>query len=290
MPDYFSDKELGPPSRTSEEISEAAWGGIIALVKSELNKNSFGLDFPLECPDGGAIAGNDWNNFSLLLRGEIPAVPWPLDPEALPDKYAVLDFVQFCYQHVAEPQQPSYHSFYRHYHLDFDRDAGRTAFRESVNRIFARNGIAFELRESGDIIRLANSALQPLLATAVFRTGDSTLDTLLEDSRRRFLDPNPSVRRDALEKLWDAWERIKTIEPGNDKKETTKKILDMAAPEPKFRELLEIDARELTRIGNEFRIRHSETDKAEIDEAEQVDYLFHRMFSMVILLLSRRGS
>jgi hypothetical protein len=124
----------------------------------------------------------------------------------------------------------------------------------------------------------------------VFRTGDSTLDTLLDDSRRRFLDPRPTIRRDALEKLWDAWERIKTIESGEDKKQTTKMILDTAASEPTFRELLEVDARELTRIGNKFRIRHSETDKVEIHEAAQVDYLFHRMFAIVMLLLSCRGS
>lgn len=290
MPDYFSDRELGSPSRISEEISDAVWGGFIALVRSELDKNSFGLDFPSECPDGEAIAGNNWNNFGLLLRGEISAIPRPLEPQTAPSKYAVLDFVQFCYRHVSEPQQLSYHGFFRHYHLDFDRDAGRTKFHEAVNRIFARNGIAFELQESGDIIRLTNPALQPVLAGAVFRTGDSTLDALLEDSRRKFLDPNPVVRREALEKLWDAWERIKTIEPGGDKKETTKKILDMAAPDPKFRDLLKIDARELTRIGNEFRIRHSETDKAEIHEINQVDYLFQRMFAILMLLLSRRNS
>src|SRR5206468_9143854 len=110
-----------------------------------------------------------------------------------------------------------------------------------------------------------------------------------EDSRRKFLDPDPAVRRESLEKLWDAWERIKTIEPAADKKQATKKILDHAAPEIRFRDLLETDARELTRIGNDFRIRHSETTKAEIYEMEQVDYLFQRMFAMVMLLLNRRS-
>lgn len=256
------------------------------MVKSELNQNSFGLDFPSECPDGGAVDSNDWDNFSLLLRGEIRGISWPLDSDSVLDKYAILDLVQFCFQHIAEPQQGYYHSFYRHHHLTFERDAGRMRFRQSINRIFGRNGIAFDLRESGDIVRLANPALQPILAAAVFRTGDSTLDTLLEDSRRKFLDPSPTVRRDALEKLWDAWERIKTIEFGEDKKQTTKMILDMAASEPMFRELLEIDALELTRIGNKFRIRHSETDKVEIHEVTQVDYLFQRMFAIVMLLLS----
>jgi hypothetical protein len=260
------------------------------MIKSDLNQNCFGLDFPSECPDGGAVDGNDWNNFSLVLLGEISGIAWPLEPDPVPDKYAILDLVQFCFQHVAEPEQRYHHSFYRHHHLTFDRDAGKGKFRESVNRIFGRNGIAFELGQSGEIVRLANPALQPVLASAVFRTGDSILDTLLEGSRRKFLDPSPTVRRDALEKLWDAWERIKTIEFGDNKRETTKKILDMAASETTFRELLETDALELTRIGNKFRIRHSETDKIEVGEVAQVDYLFHRMFAIVMLLLSSRRS
>jgi len=32
----------------------------------------------------------------------------------------------------------------------------------------------------------------------------------------------------------------------------------------------------LTAIGNQFRIRHSETSQTPIEEDEQVDYLFHR--------------
>lgn len=289
MHEYFSDKELGLPAQTSEEIDQGPWGGIVAVIRSELDKDSFGLAFPSECPDGGAVAGNDWGNFSLLLGGEIPNVPWPLRPDPIPNKFAVLDLIQFCYRHVAEPKQLAYHSYFNHHHLSFDREAGRQTFRQSINRIFARNGIAFDLQESGSIIRLADPALQPILASAVFDSGDTTLDMLLEDSRRKFLDPDPAVRRESLEKLWDALERIKTIEPGHDKKQATKKILDHAAPEPRFRDLLETDARELTRIGNEFRIRHSETTKTEIYETEQVDYLFQRTFALVMLLLKRRG-
>src|SRR5207249_85730 len=132
MDEYFSDKELGPRPRTSEEINQLAWGGIVAVVQSELDKNSFGLDFPCECPDGGAVAGNDWNNFSLRLRGEIPSMPWPLRPKPVPDKFAVLDLTQFCYRHVAEPKQLAYHSYFSHHHLSFDREAGRQNFRQSI--------------------------------------------------------------------------------------------------------------------------------------------------------------
>ena len=120
---------------------------------------------------------------------------------------------------------------------------------------------------------------------AVFKTGDADLDSLLEKAREKFLDPDPTVRRESLEKLWDAWERLKTIEPGKDKKAQTKVLLDKAAAEQTFRDGLGKEARELTDIGNEFRIRHSETNKVPLGPSEHVDYLFHRLFALIWLLL-----
>ena len=284
---YFSDKERAPKPRTKEDIPDALWAGIVGLVASELGKNSFAVDFPYECPDGGAVVGTDEHHLLLLLKGEIPDIQWPLQQEPQPDRLAILDFVQFCFRHIGEAGQLGYHSFFNHHHLGFDRQVGQDRFREAVNRLFARNGVAYELTDSGDIVRLGSPVFQPALGAA-FSTGDTTLDSLLEDARRKFTDPNPCVRREALEKLWDAWERIKTLDTGKDKKETTKKILDKAASETNFRDLIEAEAKELTRIGNDFRIRHSETSKVEISESNHVDYLFYRMFSLINLLLQVR--
>ena len=41
----------------------------------------------------------------------------------------------------------------------------------------------------------------------------------------------------------------------------------------------------LTAIGNDFRIRHHETTKAEIEASEDVDYLYHRMYALVTRLV-----
>ena len=48
---------------------------------------------------------------------------------------------------------------------------------------------------------------------------------------------------------------------------------------------MEGEARELTNIGNTFMIRHSETEKVPIKESEHVDYLFHRMFALILMIL-----
>jgi hypothetical protein len=114
------------------------------------------------------------------------------------------------------------------------------------------------------------------------------LDELLETARQKFLQPRPEVRKEALEKLWDAWERVKTLDHA-DKKTSVGLLLDAAAPEPGFRSLLESEARALTAIGNDFMIRHSEVGKTEIQRGTHVDYLFFRMFAMIHVLLKESG-
>jgi len=149
--------------------------------------------------------------------------------------------------------------------------------------------MAYELRPNGEVVRLAPPVLREALASGVFHTGDNELDTLLETARVRFLDPDPSVRRDGLEKLWDAWERLKTIEPGKDKKVSTTALLDKMASEANFRQVLETEAAELNRTGNTFRIRHSETTQTGLDHDDHVDYLFHRLFALIRLALRMTG-
>jgi hypothetical protein len=47
------------------------------------------------------------------------------------------------------------------------------------------------------------------LRRVLFQTGDPELDAMLEAARTKFLSPDPNVRRESLEKLWDAWERVR---------------------------------------------------------------------------------
>jgi len=56
-----------------------------------------------------------------------------------------------------------------------------------------------------------------------------------------------------------------------------------------LRERLEAEAKELTWIGNNTMIRHTEVGKPPIAESAQVDYLFHRMFAIIRLLLKSSG-
>ncbi|RCW89182.1 hypothetical protein DFQ08_1221 [Winogradskyella arenosi] len=49
--------------------------------------------------------------------------------------------------------------------------------------------------------------------------------------------------------------------------------------------LIEDEFKLLTKIGNEYKIRHHETDKIEVSKSKHIDYLFFRMLSLIDLCI-----
>jgi hypothetical protein len=288
--EYFSDREQGGRKPTEVEISDRAWGGLWAAIHRRLSDGSFGYRYPEACPDGRGISGCDETAFFAALRGEIPDLGSQFGPGHAPATLAAMDVLEFCYAAVAEPVHLDHHGYYGHWHLRFDEQAGRKAFRDEVNLVLARNGLMYKL-ESGRIVRLAPEPLGSLLRNADFDTGDEALDDHLTSAVRKFRDPDPDVRREALEELWDGWERLKTIQvPTKDKATSAAKLLDVAADgQVELRAVLEAEAKAISAIGNRFHIRHSEVDKAPIVRDEDLDYLFHRAFALIWLLLQATG-
>jgi hypothetical protein len=301
MSDYFSDRENGPRARTEQTISPVVWAGLVALVQGLLNSGAFGLRFPERCPDGQAICGCDTASLAAAIAAEMPGLAWPLETtrEAgdggffaqqapfAPNTLLILDFIEFVHATAAKPTPGKYHEYFSHHHLSFDQPAGQDDFRASVNRMFARNGVAYEMLSTGRIVRVLPPVLGEDLRRTAFHSGDRTLDNMLEECRTKFSDKNPLVRREALERLWDGWERLKSMADPNDKKRSVKIILDTVAREPAMRARLDTEAQELTSIGNSHLIRHSEVSQVPVIDADQVDYLFNRLFAMIQLMLRK---
>ena len=290
---YFSDNDVGEIPRTQEEIDEVAWGGLRALIQTKINDGSFGMDYPTVCPDGSGPTGTDRNLFEAALRAEVRGLPellWRDSSSGPPSTLTILDLLIFCWWHIGDPTQEDFHDFFNHYHLSHDFRVGRHGFCEDANRIFARNGIAFTLTMEGAIERLGPPVLRDELENTQFKTGDAELDSLLESARRKFLDPREEIRREALLELWDAWERLKTTGQGANKKDQITSLLNDAAGSsyPNFRKRLETEAVELTSIGNNHQIRHTEVSQEKVEKSEHVDYLFHRLFGLIQLLLKTK--
>lgn len=140
-----------------------------------------------------------------------------------------------------------------------------------------------------DISRLIESRpVSPILLDAMRNlpvSGDETLDELLQEACRKFKDPAPQSLQDATEKLWDSWERIKSLENPDNKKQSAKVLLEKAATDDmSFYNYLDREATALTEIGNKFQLRHFEVGKQPLTP-EQLDYLFHRLYSLIRFLL-----
>lgn len=290
MPTYFTDREYGMRPPTIDVIDERVWAAIYSLVQTRIGDGSFGLRFPAQCPDGNGPCGCDEQSFRSLLAGEVPSVKWPLSASEVPATPVILDLLEFCAAAIGEPIQGSFHSYFGHYHLRWDREAGLGRFVADVNLLLRRNGLAYELTPSGEARRLLPEPLATALGRTLFATGDAECDRLLEVARQRIVSPKLQDRQDALEKLWDAFERMKTLESGANKRAQADALLDrVAASGSGFRQLLAREAAELTSIGNSFRIRHSETSQEALTSSDQVDYLFTRMLAFVCFLMKATG-
>ena len=103
---------------------------------------------------------------------------------------------------------------------------------------------------------------------------------MLQEATKYYEEGNLKI---AVEKLWDAFERLKTYySPTLDKKNSINKIIrDMSNNNAPYREIFEKEFRELTAIGNNFRIRHHETTKIDIEDNRHYDYFYKRCLSLI---------
>ena len=294
---YFSERENGEAPREKEEINETVWRGIQALISTGWQNGAFGAKYPLACRNGTAVVGMDVRAFIDSMRAEIPGLPTYPDYPHYCENWTtadlstlnILDIVEFCWKSIGKPIQTEYHDRLEHQHLKFDQIQGQEEFRKDIETIFRRNGIAYELTDEGRIERLVSPVFRDALTDTGPDTGESEFDRLLTTAKEKFIDPDPDTRREALESLWDAWERLKTIDQ-DDKKSGIKAILDATArsESSKFRGALKEEATTLTEIGNSLRIRHSETDQEKLAQSEHADYLFYRLYSLIHLILRLR--
>ena len=130
---------------------------------------------------------------------------------------------------------------------------------------------------------MGNEIFEDLIDPNIFDTGDELTNKLLKDSIKFFKETDRTNRSIALEKLWDSWERIKTLED-LDKKIGVEKLLSKGIANAELRQYIETEAKTLTVIGNSFQIRHFEKGKIRLND-EDVDYLYYRLFNLVLRLL-----
>lgn len=206
---------------------------------------------------------------------------------------AVFDLLEYSARKIALPEQGEWHSFPKHYELCFgskSHEEAQKIFKKEVNKLLGRGGVIYECVSVDDTLqiqRMGTPEVRRLMADLQPNSEDRELDDLIIEARERYLSHKEDERRIGLEKLWDAFERLKTIEPlsggKSNKKDSLNQLLAHIADKP-LRDVVEEDMKALTSVGNQFRIRHHETDK-HVVPVEGYDYLFARMSNVIITLL-----
>lgn len=287
--EFFSDRELGKSSRVSEEISKELFNGILVLY--ERYYNNLAKQFPIYCRDGGAVVGIDCSAFVDAAKALIPNMEFIRCSSAFdecPDKYAILDSIEFVYDNLWDYKVGQHHDYFKHDHLILlnTRDC-RKNFIKEVNQLFERNGVVFFLDTDGKIKRQLPVELENLIQNLKVHTADQRLNELIQQATEDIRKPDLKDRTYALEKLWDAFERMKTFYSSDKKTSSTQVFQKAASTTPQFESVLTDEAHYLTKIGNEYQIRHFETNKIQITDPKHIDYLYYRMLSLISLCIEQ---
>lgn len=152
-------------------------------------------------------------------------------------------------------------------------------FVDEINLLLKRNNFTYKL--AGGKIESSGMSLRNTAAIA-----EPGLKELVEQASNLYNSKIISDKQFAVEKIWDALERLKTYYTNLDKKKSVEKIVDdMSNQNDKYKKLFDEEFAQLTKIGNEFRIRHHETNKTDIIDNNYYSYFYHRCFALLELAL-----
>jgi len=263
--------------------------------------NNLAEQYPAMCPDGDDICGTDTAKLYRALQFRIPTlyreqystslVPSaPYSENDIYNQYALLDYVEFVALNMKTVVKDDYHSFFRHYHLSFrDDNIDFMRFQREVNDVFSMTGLKYVLTDKKQINRITDADDLLQIAQSDLRdVPEVGLKKLLEEAITLYRKARPEEHHLATEKIWDALERLKTfyVAEGMDKKKSVAKLVNvMANGDSSFVRIFDEEFRTLTTIGNDFRIRHHETNKIDINDDRFYDYFFNRCLSLIVLAI-----
>lgn len=223
-----------------------------------------------------------------LFRDEYDRISSPTYDDEY-DQFALLDFIEFFAQNIEDIDERWNNERYQNYKTINCLNTSEVFedFQGEINDIFIESGLLYKLTDEKIIERIVeNSPLTVEMENDIAAVHEVGTRELLKDAVALYKTPNPSARQDSVEKIWDAFERLKTYYTTLDKKHSSEKIVsDMARGNDDFIDLFNDEFKKLTDIGNKYRIRHHETNKIDITDICYYDYLFNRCLSLIALAI-----
>lgn len=162
----------------------------------------------------------------------------------------------------------------------FNRHTTKSSqFGNETNVIFKLNNIHVELR-NGEVHSTSNQAIGLDDSTNINEAGLEGLIRTAEDLY------NKGDYSYAVEKIWDAFERIKTYYPNLDKKKSAEKIInDISYGNEHIKKMFDNEFKVLTDTGNSYRIRHHEINKIDISKELHYKYFYKRCLALISVII-----
>jgi len=205
------------------------------------------------------------------------------------DQYSLIDLIEYIAENMKDISEGWNHNYYQNYWYTHCLDTTEVFddYRNEINEIFQESGLLFTLTSEKVIERIVeDTPLSPEIEIQVQQIAESGTRELMQDAIVLYKTPNPAARQDSIEKIWDAFERLKTYYTNLDKRGSAQKIVeDMSNGEREFITIFNAEFEVLTDIGNQFRIRHSETSQIDITDSRHYDYFFNRCLSLIALAI-----
>ncbi|HGI3698516.1 TPA: hypothetical protein ACJSIU_000153 [Streptococcus agalactiae] len=162
----------------------------------------------------------------------------------------------------------------------FNRHTTKSSqFRNEINAIFKLNNINVELR-NGEVHSTSNKAIGLDDSTNINEAG---LEELIRTAEVSY---NKGEYSYAVEKIWDAFERIKTYYLTLDKKKSAEKIInDISYGNEHIKKMFDNEFKVLTDTGNSYRIRHHEINKIDISKELHYKYFYKRCLALISVIV-----
>ena len=233
---YYTQRHgLRKPVEKTDIISFDAYGVLLSCCKNHFI--SLAWKFPVQCPDGKGIYAVNEKELDSFLKVEVPSLYRKFSGElSVPeqgeqingnDLFSILDLVECIYYYCRSYIKKDYHDFFKHHHLVFNNSSyAQNAFCTEINEIFEKTGLQFILKNTGAVERVVdNNILTTEIENDIAQIKERGLKELLQEAIMAYKSPHPASRKESVEKIWDALERLKTYYSAVDKKGSVIKII-----------------------------------------------------------------
>lgn len=245
------------------EIDDKAWIAIKSYINELIDEGYFDSCMEYDRYEY-FINNNKLNNKIAQLTG---LTPFPLNEKI--DEQFIPDLIEGIYE-ILEIKLNSKENLAKI----------RYNYTVKINQLFNRFKLNYRLNK-GNVTTLHSSLLNNLFIDDL-NCQDSEVKNFITLAFEKFRDPNITEQRIGVNKLVDAFERIKTLK--DQKKRTgAKKMVESVSDNGLF---FNKDIKLANKIANDyFMIRHTEVDKTKIESEEVLEYLFYLYYNCIRVIL-----